>query len=476
MDLQREVVFCYLEEDNAQNVYFRVIPLLTAGGDVREEARQAWPDNGALRIIPDRNEQFTFKDRMRAMGSWCAMDLTPFPEDANKIRTNKNYRPEHEETNRFIVFSDTVRPLEEAPFFEVLGGKPEDAAQLAAGAITPRFFVLDGDTLYGPVERANPAVPQASEPMEASLVTAELPDGREHTLLCLLPQEAEASAEPEAQLESDAEPKTKPEPSSGKRKKAREDLPIGENLEILDTGKTFEETLTSLSQPLPDGANLLQEKPQEHADAKAVAARDTRKLSGTALRRTGVQTSVPAPRNHVQEVVSSRLQVLRSADPPAEPVAFSTDLKAVENPVETAMAAIRRAWAITDTRPRLISLLYSLEGFQRTLEACAPCAQLKEEDALARMEEERLRLLVELDQAKADMAAFRAKSIAEASARARKELESLRREEAELRSQLESLRAAVGPVDEPAPDPVKEPEQEAEKEPAPEQTGASPEV
>ncbi len=436
MDLQRETVFSYLEEDNAQSAYFRVLPLLTAGGDIQEEARRNWPDNGALRIIPDRNEQYTFKDRMRGMGSWCVIDLTAFPAEANKIRTNKNYHSDRGEENRYIIFSDAVRPLDGAPYFEVLQGTAGEAARLAADAITPRFYILEGDTLYGPVDRQAPETPGVSEAMEASLLTLPLPDGKTHTLLC--PQQAAPEPAPEPEKAPAPEPEAPPE-----REKPREELPIGENLEILDGSKTYEETLQSLSLPLSGGSNLLKSKARER-ESQAAAAMDPRKLCGTALNRTGVQTSVPIPKNHVQEVVSSRLQAIRSADPQAAPVPFSCDLNAVENPVEQAMAAVRRAWAIVDTRPRLISLLFSLDGFRCVMDAFAPCAKTDAEERNRCIEEERLRLLVELDQAKADMAAFRAKAIAEASARARRELDSLRREEEVLRMRVEELRAQAG--------------------------------
>ena len=35
MDIYRELIFSYLEEDNTQRVYFRVKPLLAASGDAQ---------------------------------------------------------------------------------------------------------------------------------------------------------------------------------------------------------------------------------------------------------------------------------------------------------------------------------------------------------------------------------------------------------------------------------------------------------
>ena len=134
MDIYRELIFSYLEEDNTQRVYFRVKPLLAASGDVQEEARAAWPDEGALRIVPDRAEQYHFKDRMRTLGSFCMMDLTHTTEEANKIRTNKNYNPAKGECNQYILYSDAVQPLPAHSFFEVMSGKADDAAALSAAA------------------------------------------------------------------------------------------------------------------------------------------------------------------------------------------------------------------------------------------------------------------------------------------------------------------------------------------------------
>ena len=117
MKCDREIVFSYLEEDNTQRAYFRLMPLLTVSGDVQEEAARLWPDHGALRIVPDKNEQGYFKDRMRELGHFCIMDLTPFPPEANKIRTNKNYRPDKEEKNQYILYSDIVAARYSASLF-----------------------------------------------------------------------------------------------------------------------------------------------------------------------------------------------------------------------------------------------------------------------------------------------------------------------------------------------------------------------
>ena len=116
MNFDRSLIFAYLEEDNIQRAYFRVRPLLTLDGDIRDEAMKLWPNEGGLRIVPDRNEQHTFKVRMRTLGSYCVVDLRNQPIEAGKIRTNKNFRPDKGEINQYILYSDTVHALPENTF------------------------------------------------------------------------------------------------------------------------------------------------------------------------------------------------------------------------------------------------------------------------------------------------------------------------------------------------------------------------
>ena len=148
MNLDRCLLFSWLEEDNIQKAYFRVRPLLTLEGDVRSEAEALWPNEGCLRIVPDRNEQHTFKVRMRTLGSFCVVDLRGQPADAGKIRTNKNFRPDKGEVNQYILYSDTVYALPEHTFYEIVEGTAEGFAEAVKKAVTPLFYIREGDTLY----------------------------------------------------------------------------------------------------------------------------------------------------------------------------------------------------------------------------------------------------------------------------------------------------------------------------------------
>lgn len=415
MNLDQELVFAYLEEDNVQRAYFRVRPLITCQGDIREEAVRLWPDEGCLRIVPDRAEQHTFKDRMRALGHYCAVDLRGIPTDAGKIRTNKNYRPDRGEVNQFILYSDTVKPLPEHTFFEVLSGTAEEAAALAEKAVTPLFYIRVEDTLLGPVQKRNPAPPQPAGEAAGTLVPVESPDGIRRLMLCMPSPEPTAAPVPTPKAAAPAPKPAAPAAPALQAAPAAEDapLPLGQKLNILDEGKSFDETLQGLDQPLSKGANLLRtpEAPQSRP-APAPSA----PLSGTPLYRAPLKTSVPQPKNKLQEVVSSQWRVARY-EPPADSLPAGTTMRHVVNPVETACQSLRAAWEVPEAQTQLTDFILSLDGMRAKLEPkLSPSGgdtplQRVMLSRLQDLEAERLAALIQLDQARADVETFRRNTV-----------------------------------------------------------------
>lgn len=416
MNLERDLVFCFIEEDNVQRAYFRVRPLLTVHGDLQEEAARLWPDNACLRIVPDRNEQHTFKDRMRTLGSYCVMDLRGLSADVNKIRTNKNYKPEKGESNQFILYSDTVHPLPQHTFFQVIEGHASDYAALAEKAITPLFYIQEGDTLYGPVSKPEPQQPETAQAAEGTLYPLTCPDGVERVLLCIEPP--------------------------AKSPVQEESLPIGKPLEILDQNKNFEETLSGLNQPLSKDANLL-----HHADAPSAippAPISDKPLAGTPLFRANMRTSLPQPKNKLQEVVAAQWRVARN-EPPTESLPADTPMRQVENPVEVACNHLRTAWQVPEAQNQLIDLMLSLDGMRTKLET--RLAEGSEGSALQKalhtrledMEAERLSLLLQLDRAKADVEAYRRSVAEQLSAKAKTELSDLEKRKADCEAAIAAL-------------------------------------
>lgn len=420
MNFDKEIILVYLEEDNVARAYFRIRPLLTVSGDVQAEADRLWPDHGCLRIVPDRNEQHGFKERMRALGSYCIIDLTDVPLEANKIRTNKNYYPEHGESNQFILYSDTIHPLPEHTFYQVLEGACSDYATLALQSVTPLFYIRENGTLYGPVRKGSPALPAEASTDDAPIHSIACPDGQTRLILCRVPSEPAVTHEDE-------------------------ELPIGQSLQILDTSRGFEETLQNIAQPLSHGANLLRSAParQEVSQPPRHRAASTQ-LTGTPLYRAPLHTSVPQPKNKLQEVVSSQWRIARN-DPPAEPLPAGAAMNAVENPVETACNSLRAAWQLPESRSQLVDFLFSLEGMRAHLEptvggAASSPLQKVLLSRLQDLEAERLTALVQLDKAQADVEAFRQQTITSLSEKARATADGLAKTASELEARVEALK------------------------------------
>ncbi len=464
MNLEQHLVLAYLEEDNVQRAYFRVKPLLTMEGNVAEEARQLWPEEGGLRIVPDRGEQHTFKERMRGLGPFCAMDLRGIPADAGKIRTNKNYRPDRGEINQYILYSDTVKPLPEHTFYEILEGSCEDAATLAQRAVTPLFYIREHDTLFGPVHRAAPRKPEPAASGTGMLYPMNAPDGVQRLMLCVpgetaapTPSAAAAAQEtlPSGPESANAEaPEISPEDTS-----PDVSLPLGQHLSILDTDLTFDEAIRQLDQPVSHEANLLR---SPETPAKPVPPCPAVPLNGTPLFHASVKTSVPPPKNRLQEVVATQIKVGRY-EPPTASLPAGTAMRQVYNPVETACESLRSAWQLPSAHNQLLDCIFSLDGMRSQLEARllrqggdSPL-QRALQARLDELEAERLAALVQLDKARADLEAFRKSAVDAMSEKARETcihlaaqqeacehgVETLRQELAALTAQRNLLQSRV---------------------------------
>ena len=429
MNCDKELVLVYIEEDNIARAYFRVRPLLTISGDAQEEAARLWPDHGCLRIVPDRNEQHTFKERMRAIGPYCVMDLTNVLPEANKIRTNKNYHPDRGEHNQFILYSDTVHTLPEHTFFQVFDGSATDFAALAEQAVTPLFYIREEGALYGPVRKSAPEQPAADEGSADPVYSIACPDGQTRLILCR-----------ETPVEAPTAPQDEP-------------LPIGKPLEILDTSRGFEETLQDIAQPLSQNANLLRVSSAAPVEAPvSKPASPAAPLSGTPLYRAPLHTSVPQPKNKLQEVVSSQWRIARN-DPPADPLPAGAAMSNVENPVETACDCLRKAWQLPESRAQLVDFLCSLDGMRTHLTPSAAGAgttslQKVLLSRLQDLEAERLTALVQLDKAKADVEDFRRQTAEKLTQKARADADAAASTIAELEERIEALKLQLNTLTE----------------------------
>ncbi len=451
MNFDRSLIFAYLEEDNIQRAYFRVRPLLTSEGDIRQEAAALWPNEGGLRIVPDRNEQHTFKVRMRTLGAYCVVDLRGLPAEAGKIRTNKNFRPDRGEVNQFILYSDTVHELPEHTFYQLLDGSAEDYAALAVTAITPLFFIRQEDTLYGPVCKSAPAKPQPAAEAAAVLFELTCPDD---VTRCILYLDDAPKTEPLPQEESAPEPEQeKPVPAAvSEPEPVREEtapisdepLAIGEKLHILDETKDHDNTLAQLNNPVSAGANLLRqtEAPKVVPDVP----RKNEPLNGTPLIKTPLHVAVQQTKNRTQEIVSSQWSVGKY-ESPAQNLPAGVKLRTVENPVEAACQYLREAWNASSTHDHLTDFILSLDGIHGQLETklCAgksgTIMQRVLQQRLQDLEAERLSALCELDRAKRDMDAYKQELINGMAVRINKEIGQLESDKNNIQQQLNTLKS-----------------------------------
>lgn len=179
MDILGHTIIAWLEEDDTHRVLFRVRPLMTLHGALAAEDLSEYGLEGYLRVAPDRQEQHSFKDRMRTLGSLCLIDLSDPQNLLGKVRPNKNYAPSRGENNRYIIYSDAVRALPEDLLYEVVLG---DKGPLP---LTRQYYLRSGGHIAGPY--------QMSEDGSASLAGSSqhsLPPDCERLFLVDLPDQA----------------------------------------------------------------------------------------------------------------------------------------------------------------------------------------------------------------------------------------------------------------------------------------------
>ncbi|MBQ3484128.1 MAG: hypothetical protein IJA77_01330 [Clostridia bacterium] len=463
MNLDRCLLFSWLEEDNIQKAYFRVRPLLTVEGDVRQESEQLWPNEGCLRIVPDRNEQHTFKVRMRTLGSYCVVDLRNQPAEAGKIRTNKNFRPDKGEVNQYILYSDTVHPLPENVFYHIVEGTAEEYAAACEKAITPCFYIREGDTLYGPVRREVPGKPEPAQEAAGTLFELPCPDGVTRLILCMNDEPAAEAPAPVAEaVQAQPAPQIAPEaqepapavqateaPAAAPEAPAEDAaLPIGQSLQILDHTKDFEETLQTLDKPVSKDANLLRQPTPKPAAPLAPSPVKPGELNGTPLIRTPLKTSTPQPKNRVQEVVASQLTIGKY-EPPTQNLPAGTAMRDVANPVEAACASFRQAWNASDAHGQLLDCILSLDGVRSKLEPrlCSGSGETIMQHVLQSrlqdLEAERLTALCELDRAHRDVEAYKDELLSGMKGRVQRETSQLEADKTACAQRVEALKNEI---------------------------------
>lgn len=478
-DINGTVTLAYVEEDNKQRVIFRVIPLCTREGVSFHDASEDFPDEGSLRIVPDKREQSTFKERMRDISGLCAIHLVnDGAKELIKVRQNRNYAPDAGEKNKLAIYSDVVCEFAEDGCFEVV-----QPGQDASGALTRKVIIQKDKVLYGPALKEEAASvsldslhpfgndrfllqniqndllgsrmiywdPEAiinwrqrrnamrrkeraeeKAELDAAMLTASAP-AVEETQPDTKPQQTvvrEKTVEPRKRAEKNEKAEKKETPD--KTEKTEKDrvtentaLPIGTKLDILDQQLTFDQQISRLDQGIGSTANRLtmDETPSEEEEPEIISH-----FNGTPLVPSAKPITKSAARpESMHHVVEQQLFQNNEGE-------NRSIYRMVENPIDSLNRCLDYVWQNADMRSQAIEKLSENETFMRDMlqifrrRGLNTQASAAAQEQLAEIEAERLSLLMQLDSAKQNAKQYREEAIASLSQKLRAESEKLKNE------------------------------------------------
>ncbi|MBQ7657180.1 MAG: hypothetical protein IJI53_01805 [Clostridia bacterium] len=444
MNFQGKAVLVYLEEDNIARAYFRVQPLMTQEGPLAEMTAE-YPDDGFLRIVPDKNEQHTFKERMRTLSGLCLVDLRFFPMDSNKIRTNKNYSPSRGETNQYIVYSDAVRALPDDLVYQVV------AEGDVRNAMTPCVYIRNGANIQGPFRKDN---------LENKADAAQLPpDSAELHSITLHGQDmlfywpkpaqeekAEAAAQPEPEKEAAPQPAPQEKPEK----------PAPAPTKPVEPEKNAFEQIQSMNEQLGDHANRLRPA-SSAAPVDFVPEQPAKPLIGTKLYQAPQrQMSPKRAHNPLMEVVENQRYASRFEagryEAPGATIPQNTELKEVANPADAFKRALLGMCHSPEAQRQAVDIVLAQSGMRQNLAKAlghetndltlaAMHSQLQE------LEAERLMTLMQLDDAKKNLSAAREQALGSLNMVEQKKLDQLHIAQQTAQNALDQLNKTIAPLE-----------------------------
>lgn len=349
-----------LEEDNPLKSYFRLKPVLLINEGAFEvfDGTVDYPEDGCLRIVPDKNESGRFKARMRRMGRYCLLDLRCHPTANDKIRTNKNFSVNPSEHNANIVYSDVIREPIEGMILDIASDTTDSSAT------TPQVLIGESCDIYKPVEDADGNFAYLA------------PDG---TIL---------DAKEIRRFEVAA-------PGGGTLKFA---VRVSDEYIPALTGPVPEPVVPASNPPeagpetvsVPE-ASVSKPEPAPTVKADEKLRDDVRKLFNS---HTGLN---PRGRMSLKEIIDAKWCQSRE-DQLGHPVPGSAMGLPMESPVELAVRAIRDAWQNPETRAHLAD---TIAGMSDVVDLLGRNIRSVNEEALHRaledLEADRLMALSEID-------------------------------------------------------------------------------
>ena len=403
MPLPGKLSIGILEEDNPQKSYFRLKPLLIQEGDrfAAFDGAEAYPEDGCIRIVPDKNESGHFKARMRRIGLYAVVDLRDHPGEHDKIRANKNYGGDGGERNAYIIYSDVVREPAPGELFALLSLRPEEAdgALLPEPPDAPRALLYCDGALQEDVWTVEPVVEQesfrlvrAGERVDlAELQVFELKGFQDRPLsfAVLPPEKIERAPEPVRPARA-AEPVRLTEPIR---------LPDGFHIE-----EEPEPAEPSAPPEEPPRAKAeARAKPAEPAPRakpeKAPPAREGRPSPRERINASQVGLN-PRKGRCLQEIIDDKWRFSRMEQLGAPTPSLVTG-EPVRSPADAALDAVRAAWNRRDQREALVGALAKLDGLDGALNARRAALRASAvNEQLNELEAQRLKMLDEMEHLK----------------------------------------------------------------------------
>ena len=334
MDFSGKLFLAAMEEDNTQRALFRVRPLLCEEGNITQEDLEELIDEGFLRVVPDKAEQHTFKERMRDLGQLCLINLKDIPPDFNKVRLNKNYAPNRGENNRFVIYSDAIEDMSGVGIFEVVSDPK------ITKPTTEAYYLRNGGHIQGPYHSADGnALDTVSliAPDSHRLFSVTMPDEREKLYFwpkqhISIPVENDEVKEKENEAEAeDFEVKVAESSMSAKEKIEEIQASI---VPYLNPDEEVEEN---------------EELPESEAPAEG-----TKKLLVTPIKHTAQRTT--HPRSDYQSLHSVVDRAVRQGRPEEPSVSLQNtgSLQPVTNPAEQFRQVLEQLWNHPESKQQAV--------------------------------------------------------------------------------------------------------------------------
>ena len=488
-EINGTITLAFVEEDNKQRVIFRVIPLCTREGNVYQQTEEIFPDEGSLRIVPDKREQSTFKDRMHEINGLCAINLVNHDgKELIKVRQNRNYSPEAGECNRFAIYSDVICDFAPDGVFEVL-----EPGQDASNVLTRNVIFSKDKVLYGPVAREEAAAADvaALKPFgndQFLLHVVEVPGRGKRTIywnpeaIVNLRQRrnalrrnkernaaeaaaAEAKAEEKAEVKAEVKAEQKPEPKAEPKPQAKPEPKAEPKAEA----KPAAEKPAAEKKPEPKA----KEKPAPAPAPAKPAAEDNAALPiGTRLNILDEKLTFDQQISRLEQELGSEANRLSLEEAPQEddsqivahfkgtplvrggkPITKTTvrpesvhhvvdkqltkensSYQAVENPIDQLRTKVDYIWQNADMRSQAVSMFAENETFMADMlqlfrkNGVSTQATAAAVEQFSEIEAERLSLLMQLDMAKNNEKKYREEALASLSRRLKADSDHLKAE------------------------------------------------